>query len=1045
MLPKSDTLRTDLLGSDVHTGFVWGLAVALLLLWVVSHRLSARLLQGGGRLAHAAGFLVRVLIGSVAIWAFWQAVSRHLFLETSWSLAFSGFLGALAVEIILALYRLEQRIVSPKLGRWLLGLRLLLAATVLTILVQPVFARDFTRKETRTVVVLMDESGSMQIADQNMTVDERLTLAEFAGVEVLKERSPLPRLFQRAQELSGLLERESIALQTASELSSTASPAGRAEQVTPLIEETLELTRRAEDAMNESRREQRDLPDDLKRLRDGLRRELTGQLREHANNAAKALKDGDAGRLRTELRRASNQISQSMARSAPFLAMVDDLFYKGVPEEARAKIDAVAARNRSSLARDIISRERNGAKSVLAQLEERYGVRVVQFGRSTADAASLSASPPSDALFSSRTDVSGALERVASDYESGELAGVLLLSDCRHNGAIPPGDAARKIGLQGAKICPVVVGSSRGARDVAITSLSAPQSIFLGDRIRVKADIRADGMRGQKLKVILLRDGQPVEEEVLSVPEDYWRTTVRMSHEPKEKGIGSWSLKVESVEGEQFAENNQWNFAAAVSDDRTNVLLVDDRPRWEFRYLRNLFDSRDKSVHLQHVLLHPDELPGAEARPDIPASVSRKFGESEATRLPASAEEWRKFDVIILGDIPPALLGEDVWGHIREAVGSRGAMLVVIGGPNHMPHAYQNATVKELLPVTWNFGPPPPQNEDFSWRFTLTPEGRSSTIFLQSLSGMENARIWEEMPLMSTRNMLTGVRDGASVLAWAQPVKTDVHGNALPIQPAATSGDVAYALKEQKELERRNAVVVASQVNLGKVCFLAFDQTWRFRYGVGDTYHHRFWGQLLRWGAGENLPTGTNLVRMGTDRFTCEPGDRPRVSARLLDEQFRPLAGKEVTVTVWRGDERVMKRDLEWLPDSNGMYAADLDPISEPGDYRLELSGDEVTELLAKEGLKTLEQKLQVTESGNPVEIGDISVDRTAAAALASASGGIVADISAPEAVIPLFGEPGREVTERQETTLWDNWWMLALAVAAATAEWILRRRGGLV
>ena len=65
-------------------------------------------------------------------------------------------------------------------------------------------------------------------------------------------------------------------------------------------------------------------------------------------------------------------------------------------------------------------------------------------------------------------------------------------------------------------------------------------------------------------------------------------------------------MKIDPVEGELFPNNNEWDFDTAVSDDRTNVLIIDDRPRWEFRYLRNLFDSRDKSVHLQYVLLHPD-------------------------------------------------------------------------------------------------------------------------------------------------------------------------------------------------------------------------------------------------------------------------------------------------------------------------------------------------------------------------------------------------------------------------------------------------------
>jgi hypothetical protein len=56
--------------------------------------------------------------------------------------------------------------------------------------------------------------------------------------------------------------------------------------------------------------------------------------------------------------------------------------------------------------------------------------------------------------------------------------------------------------------------------------------------------------------------------------------------------------------------------------------------------------------------------------------------------------------------------------------------------------------------------------------------------------------------------------------------------------------------------------------------------------------------------------------------------------------------------------------------------------------------------------------------------------------------------VVAPESVsdlLRLFGDATKVVTKRLETTLWDNWMLLLVAIGAATAEWILRRKGGLV
>ncbi|RYD34556.1 MAG: hypothetical protein EOP86_10680, partial [Verrucomicrobiaceae bacterium] len=61
--------------------------------------------------------------------------------------------GALAIESVLGLYRLELKIVPRRVGRWLLALRLTAVAAVLVMLAQPVFSRNETRRLDRNVVV----------------------------------------------------------------------------------------------------------------------------------------------------------------------------------------------------------------------------------------------------------------------------------------------------------------------------------------------------------------------------------------------------------------------------------------------------------------------------------------------------------------------------------------------------------------------------------------------------------------------------------------------------------------------------------------------------------------------------------------------------------------------------------------------------------------------------------------------------------------------------------------------------------------------------
>lgn len=1041
--------RPDLLGSEVHTSSVWILAAVLISVWVISHLLSRRFLKT--KPLKLAGFAVRTVIGAAAIWAFWQAVARHLVLETDWALWVCGFIGGFSIEVLVALYQLEKRIVKPGVGRWLLALRLVVAASVLIILVQPVFARKETRRIDRNVVVLLDDSASMQISDKDMPVAEKLALAAFEGIDVIKDRPALPRLFSDAKQITGDLERMADIFKLPDNYSRDEVKefvASRKDEIAKVEKSGNDWAELLSQAMDQNRPEQRDLPADIQRLRDEVRKRAVNDFRERMKDFHNGFAGNDERRIRSAAREAALQMQRGIEIAGPYADAVDEKFYSALPEDARKKIDAAAARPRSEIAQQILTRKQGDAPSLVDQIAGKYTLRHMRFGKKAAETDRVDG-PEGDAPFRSRTDLTAALSRIKECYKGEELAGVVVVSDFRHNGPTSPDNEAHAIGVQGAPICPILTGSSRGTKDAAVISVGSPQSVFLGDRVRVKTEIKADGMRGKQLAVKLLREGAVIHEEKVSVPDNDFRTTLRFSHQPPEKGIFSYTVRIDPVEGELFPNNNEWSFDVAVSDDRTNVLLIDDRPRWEFRYLRNLFDSRDKSVHLQYVLLHPDTLQGAPALPEIPASASRKFGDSEATRLPSSPEEWRKFDVIILGDLPPAVLGEETWKTIRECVDERGAMLVIVAGPSHMPHAFTNETARSLIPVEYDSstaemmqGPEP------AYRLMLTAEGRNSPIFTPTDSGLENARIWSEIPVMRWRHPIKGIRKGAEVLAWAKPVPVDALGNPVESNDAepALAGDMATALTRQRETEQRNALVVASQTGLGKVAMLNFDQTWRFRYGIGDTIHHKFWGQLMRWGAGENLAAGTEHVRLGTRRLSYEAGEKVRVMARLVDDAFRPVSDAEVGIAVYNKDGQVvLRKSLAFQAQSHGMYETEFESLTEPGAYRVELTGPKVEELLSKENVKTVEQKLTILAEGNPVELGEVSVNPELATKIASMTRGIVAKPDEAAKVLSLFGDATKEVDESKETKLWDNWMILALAVAAATAEWILRRRGGLV
>ena len=781
---------------------------------------------------------------------------QFLHLATGWPLWTVALIAALAAEIILRLYRYEQGAIGRTKGQWLTGLRLLALVALVWMLLQPVFSRKVDRKLEQEVVVVLDESASMNLVDPGET---------FTRYDIAAE------------------------------------------------------------AINKS----------------GLFEELQGKVRVRLMRAArKAL---------------------------------------GQEEEAAEGWDQA-------------------------------------------------------------TDLANAMTTVLEQVPPDNLAGLVMMTDGRHNRPGRVEDVARRFGILDAPIGVVGIGSEESPRDAAILEVRSPDAIYLGDRLRVAAVVKFDGYRGRRAKVLLKKGEEIIQEKIIPIPQDHHREDVRFNDVPEVDGINAYSVELENLGEEYFDQNNRWQFETAITDARTNVLIVDSHPRWEFRYLRNLFYGRDKSIHLQYVLLEPDTILGQTVSP-VPASAARKFGDAQATELPISEEEWRKFDVIIIGDVPSESIDENTWDIIRGCVTERAAFLVAIAGPRHMPHGIESETARDLLPINYTpgsrtfFG-----SKEKPFRLVLTAQGRNHPVTAQSDSRLENERLWGEFPDFRWRLPVEGVKEGADVLVVAS--SEDSEGTAV-----SDLDDLSSALSrlaQRKDREAKNAILVSQQVGNGKVAMMLTDRTWRLREGVGDIYHHRFWGQLVRWGAGPNLRSGTSSVRLGTDNLSYTGDDRIQITARLLDIEKNPVRDESLKAEVWRDGEKLTTVQMSYLEGSPGLHGAQAGPFSGSGDYQIKLVGKKAAELLEADGEGGVSTAFRVVGAMSPVELSETTLNRPLLDTLADLSGGRVVAPEDAQQLAGLFltGEETRE--ELRETRLWDHWILLALFCALLTSEWGIRRGSGL-
>jgi hypothetical protein len=132
------------------------------------------------------------------------------------------------------------------------------------------------------------------------------------------------------------------------------------------------------------------------------------------------------------------------------------------------------------------------------------------------------------------------------------------------------------------------------------------------------------------------------------------------------------------------------------------------------------------------------------------------------------------------------------------------------------------------------------------------------------------------------------------------------------------------------------------------VVYLSAPSSYQLRLRNGDRYHHRFWGQLLRWAIARDLAAGSKTVKLSTDKSNYGPRDEIQVSLQLVDVDGTPVSDARPSIAAYKSDTPVTTVELERDEQVPGRYVGRIEPLP-AGNYRLEAAGPDVNRLLASE------------------------------------------------------------------------------------------------
>jgi len=217
------------------------------------------------------------------------------------------------------------------------------------------------------------------------------------------------------------------------------------------------------------------------------------------------------------------------------------------------------------------------------------------------------------------------------------------------------------------------------------------------------------------------------------------------------------------------------------------------------------------------------------------------------------------------------------------------------------------------------------------------------------------------------------------------------------------------------------------------VLFMGTDSAWRWRRGVEDTYHYRFWGQVVRWMAHQRHLSQDEGVRFFYTPERPKRGDKVRLNATILDKLGIPISEGKVVVTLTAPSGPSETIELTAENGEWAMHAGQFVP-REGGKYEVEVKCESAGRRLKTQLVVTVPS---LEKTGLPAKL---DVLREIAALTAGKSGG-TGDIAQMVSGLTLLPERKPEETRFR---LWcDPWWCGAL-LGLLTLYWVGRKMGGL-
>ena len=590
-------------------------------------------------------------------------------------------------------------------------------------------------------------------------------------------------------------------------------------------------------------------------------------------------------------------------------------------------------------------------------------------------------------------DVTNLHAALSATMEQGHPQAIVLISDGDWNAGPSPVLAATSLDMQHIPVITIPTGAPQYLPDLVLTDVRAPTFGLLNEHISIPYRVLNRFQHDVETQLEVRVNGRVIQTHRLVIPGQSQIQDTLLWPALK-TGDYAFDLALDEIDNELTDANNRFSFNLTVRQESLKALVIESLPRWEYRYLRNAL-SRDPGVDVDCLLFHPG-LPTGEGPDYIRA-------------FPLTAESLAQYDVIFLGDVGlnDKELTEDNVEAIHHATTQLGTGLVFLPGRRGRILSLLPTPLGDLLPVTLKANEPQGNNTGRENALQLTVAGEDHLLTMLATSATRNRQVWQQLPGFFWHAAVEKAKPGSTVLAVHQSLRNE--WGRVPLLTTRPGG-------------------------LGQVLFMGTDSAWRWRKGVEDTYHYRFWGQVIRWMAHPRHLAQSDGVRLLYSPERPSLGDTISLNALLaeLPGASESEERERLTLSIKRPDDQDDILLLHPVPNAWGVYT---------GSYKPALAGShQIT--LKTSAARVLETTIEVLSAqtekvGEPANIAIMQqISRMTGGQALSTQ-----ELDQLPAILQALPTP-KPMTIR--LPLWSQWWVGALLLGLLTIYWIWRKALGL-